>query len=41
VRPADFSVGDATRLREATGWEPRVPLARTLERVFEYWREHI
>jgi GDP-4-dehydro-6-deoxy-D-mannose reductase len=41
VRPADFSVGDATRLREATGWEPRVPLARTLERVFEYWRQRV
>jgi len=41
LRPADFSVGDASRLREATGWEPRVPLSRTLERVLEYWREQV
>jgi GDP-4-dehydro-6-deoxy-D-mannose reductase len=41
LRPADFSVGDASRLREATGWEPRVPFLRTLERVLEYWREQV
>ena len=41
LRPADFSVGDARRLREATGWEPRVPLSRTLERMLEYWREQV
>ncbi len=41
LRPADFAVGDATRLRRATGWEPRVPLARTLERTLDYWREQI
>jgi nucleoside-diphosphate-sugar epimerase len=41
LRPADASVGDATRLREATGWEPRVPFELTLRRVFEDWRARI
>lgn len=32
LRPADIPVlcGDATRLREATGWSPTIPLAQTL-----------
>jgi GDP-4-dehydro-6-deoxy-D-mannose reductase len=32
VRPADIPElrGDASRLREATGWEPRIPLEQTL-----------
>ena len=28
LRPADVSVGDAARLRAATGWQPRVPFER-------------
>jgi GDP-4-dehydro-6-deoxy-D-mannose reductase len=32
VRPAEIRVlaGDATKLRAATGWEPRIPLEQTL-----------
>ena len=41
LRPADFSVGDAGRLREATAWEPRILLSRTLEQVLEYWRKQV
>lgn len=41
LRPADFAVGDAGRLRRATGWAPRVPLSRTLERVLDYWRKRV
>jgi GDP-4-dehydro-6-deoxy-D-mannose reductase len=41
VRPADRSVGDASRLRLASGWAPRTPFARTLERVVADWRERI
>jgi GDP-4-dehydro-6-deoxy-D-mannose reductase len=33
-RPTDRGVGDATRLRRATDWSPRVPFATTLDRVF-------
>ena len=31
------SVGDATRLRRATGWAPRIPLEDTLARLFDAW----
>ena len=41
LRPADVSVGDATRLRRATGWRPQAAIARTLERTLDYWREQI
>ena len=34
-RPGRASVGDATRLRFATGWAPHIPLADTLERLFD------
>ncbi len=37
-RPADFSVGDPGRLQTETGWAPRIPFERILERVLEYWR---
>lgn len=35
VRPADIPhlVGDAAKLRQATGWAPRIPLEQTLEDV--------
>jgi GDP-4-dehydro-6-deoxy-D-mannose reductase len=36
-RPADWSVGDASRLRAATGWEPRVSIERMLERLLAGW----
>jgi GDP-4-dehydro-6-deoxy-D-mannose reductase len=37
MRPADIpsSVGDASKLRAATGWEPRIPLAAALRSVYE------
>jgi GDP-4-dehydro-6-deoxy-D-mannose reductase len=41
LRPADFSVGDASRLRRTTGWEPRVPFERTLARLLDDWRTRI
>lgn len=40
-RPTDRAVGDATRLRDAIGWEPAVPLEDTLARVVAYWRERV
>jgi GDP-4-dehydro-6-deoxy-D-mannose reductase len=41
LRPTDHAVGDAGRLRAATGWEPRIPISVTLERLFEDWRQRI
>jgi len=38
-RAADTAVtrADATKLRRATGWEPRIPFARTLRDTLDYW----
>jgi GDP-4-dehydro-6-deoxy-D-mannose reductase len=40
LRPRDTPtvVGDATRLRAATGWVPEIPFDRTLDDLLEYWR---
>jgi GDP-4-dehydro-6-deoxy-D-mannose reductase len=40
LRPADIPelCGDASRLREATGWEPRIPLEETLADTLEVAR---
>jgi GDP-4-dehydro-6-deoxy-D-mannose reductase len=42
-RPHDapLVLGDATRLRRDTGWEPRVPLDRTLDDLLAYWRRAV
>jgi len=40
-RPTDQTVGDASRLRAATGWTPRVPIESTLERVLAHWRAEL
>ena len=41
LRPSDCSIGDASRLRVATGWAPQVPLDATLERLLAYWRAEL
>lgn len=41
LRPTDSAAGDASRLREATGWEPRVPFETTLARLVADWRERV
>lgn len=40
MRPSDMPVaaGSAARARAALGWQPRIPLARTLGDVLESWR---
>jgi GDP-4-dehydro-6-deoxy-D-mannose reductase len=42
-RPADIPVlvGDPSRLRAATGWEPRIDLDRTLRDLLEDWRARL
>lgn len=39
-RPVDVPtvLGDSSRLRAATGWEPEIPLATTLQDLLGYWR---
>jgi GDP-4-dehydro-6-deoxy-D-mannose reductase len=43
LRPVDapILVGDPGRLRSATGWEPSIPLERTLADLLDYWRERV
>ncbi len=43
LRPADVPriVGDAEKLRRATGFVPEIPLERTLADLLAYWRERV
>jgi len=43
LRPVDapILVGDPGRLRAATGWEPTIPLDRTLRNLLDYWRARV
>jgi GDP-4-dehydro-6-deoxy-D-mannose reductase len=38
-RETDWRVGDASRLRERTGWEPRIGVEETLRELYESWLE--
>jgi GDP-4-dehydro-6-deoxy-D-mannose reductase len=40
MRPSDtpLVLGDATRLREATGWQPTISFDETLDDLLNYWR---
>jgi GDP-4-dehydro-6-deoxy-D-mannose reductase len=35
------SYGDATKLRQDTGWEPVIPFEQTLSETLDYWREQV
>lgn len=43
LRPSDVPLllGDATRLRERTGWVPTIPLEQALVDLLAYWRERV
>jgi GDP-4-dehydro-6-deoxy-D-mannose reductase len=43
VRPIDIPmlVGDASRLRQLTGWAPTIPLQQSIEDVLDDWRQRI
>ncbi|HEV3140574.1 MAG TPA: GDP-mannose 4,6-dehydratase, partial [Vicinamibacterales bacterium] len=40
LRPNDVPVlvGNPARIRDEIGWQPAIPLDRTLDDVLEYWR---
>jgi len=42
MRPSDVPilVGDSTKFREKTGWQPTIPFEKTLEDILNYWRNH-
>jgi GDP-4-dehydro-6-deoxy-D-mannose reductase len=41
LRPSDVEIliGDASKFRADTGWEPRIPFEQTLNDLLGYWRE--
>ena len=43
LRPSDVEilVGDYSKLKADTGWEPRIPFDKTLEDTLEYWRRQL
>jgi len=43
LRPSDnpVLVGDPSRIRQDTGWRPKIPLRQTLEDLLDYWRHTI
>ncbi|MGE0639589.1 MAG: GDP-mannose 4,6-dehydratase [Thermoanaerobaculia bacterium] len=43
LRPSDVEVliGDASKFRADTGWEPKIPFDQTLNDLLEYWRERV
>jgi GDP-4-dehydro-6-deoxy-D-mannose reductase len=43
LRPSDVEklIGDSSKFRADTGWEPQIPLDRTLRDLLDYWRERI
>jgi GDP-4-dehydro-6-deoxy-D-mannose reductase len=43
LRPSDVErlIGDSSRFRADTGWEPRIPFEQTLTDLLEYWRARV
>lgn len=43
LRPSDVPIllGDCTKFREKTGWEPKIPFDQTLKDLLAYWRERV
>jgi GDP-4-dehydro-6-deoxy-D-mannose reductase len=42
-RPSDLPVlvGNPSKLKQATGWSPEIPLAQTLRETLDYWRGEV
>jgi GDP-4-dehydro-6-deoxy-D-mannose reductase len=43
MRPSDVELllGDATRLRAETNWQPRIPFEKTMSDLLDYWRSRV
>ncbi len=43
LRPIDITIriGDNRKIKEATGWQPVIPMERTLEDLYKYWQEKV
>jgi len=43
LRPSDVPIllSDSTKFHKLTGWEPRIPLRKTLEDLLNFWRGYL
>ena len=43
MRPSDVEIliGDSSKFRADTGWEPQIPFEKTLRDVLDYWRDRM
>ncbi len=43
LRPSDVEIliGDSSKFRADTGWEPRIPFDQTVADLLDYWRERV
>lgn len=43
MRPSDLMVllGDATKFRVVSGWEPKIPFEQTMKDLYKYWQENV
>ncbi len=43
MRPSDVEIliGDSSKFRADTGWEPQIPFDKTLSDIVDYWRERV
>ena len=43
LRPSDVPIllGDYTKFKEKTGWQPEIPFETTLKDLLKYWRERV
>jgi GDP-4-dehydro-6-deoxy-D-mannose reductase len=43
MRPSDVEIliGDASKFRKETGWEPQIPFDQTLRDTLDYWRNRL
>lgn len=43
LRPSDVPIllGDCTKFKEKTGWQPEIPFETTMKDLLDYWRERV
>ena len=43
LRPSDVPIllGDSSKFRQATGWQPQIPFKKTLRDTLNYWRRRV
>lgn len=43
IRPVDVPIieADISKLYQATGWKPLIPLHQTIQETLDYWRERV